>query len=188
MFQCLTFLRMQTFFPFPESYFSSLNLSCFSLCLLCLVLPCCTVKNLAPFAWWPPCRYMQAAAQFPWSHLFSRLNKPWFLTRQVLQALDAVFETWSKTCWVEKTKLFPGYSVCMWVKNFPGHVAGLCLLVSAQVLSLGSCPQLLQPSYVPLDGSTAHKWIINFPVIWCHLQTWWECSKIIDKDIKLDRL
>lgn len=37
---------------------SSLNLSCFNLWILSLILPPHTVvKSLAPSSWWPPCRY-----------------------------------------------------------------------------------------------------------------------------------
>lgn len=72
---CLTFLVGKFF-----SLTSSWSLPCFSLWILSLVLsPWTSVKSLVPSSHWPPTRYWAAASRSPWSHHFSRLNKPWCL-------------------------------------------------------------------------------------------------------------
>ena len=54
---------------------------CFSLCPLPLVLSLGTTgKSLAPSSWPPPCRYLEAFLRSPRSLLFSRLNKPSYLS------------------------------------------------------------------------------------------------------------
>lgn len=147
--------------PHRENFSSYLQMESLLIQLMMLsltFLPHTARKAVAPSSWWPPCSYWHVAVRSSESHLFSKLNKPRFLSpchREMLHPAshsmitDHTAQHARSHCWLKFTllsvfarELHPSQSIPS-LNHYSGFFLPRCRTLPLSLLNLMN--MFLQP-------------------------------------------